>query len=122
MPKDIVTIQIKDLRLRTYIGFNPDEQQKKQDVIVNVWIEYDAHQAMHSDNVSDGFNYKILTKKIIATVEEHRFNLLERMGKVIMQLIKQERQIISARLLIDKPHALRFADSVSVELNYTHDT
>ena len=33
-------INIKNLRLRTLIGFNPDEKVKKQDVVLNIEIKY----------------------------------------------------------------------------------
>ena len=32
------TINISNLRLRTYIGFNPEEKSKQQDVTVNAEI------------------------------------------------------------------------------------
>jgi len=37
-----VRVRIRNLRLRTYIGFNPDETEKKQDVVINVLFEYEA--------------------------------------------------------------------------------
>ena len=35
-------INITNLRLRTYIGFNPEEKSKQQDVVVNAEIRYRA--------------------------------------------------------------------------------
>jgi D-erythro-7,8-dihydroneopterin triphosphate epimerase len=32
------TINIHNLRLRTYIGFNPEELEKQQDVVINLEI------------------------------------------------------------------------------------
>ncbi|MFD1238523.1 dihydroneopterin aldolase, partial [Latilactobacillus sakei subsp. carnosus] len=51
MPNDVAQIQIKDLRLRTYIGFNDDEKANKQDVVINALIEYPAEQACLTDEV-----------------------------------------------------------------------
>jgi D-erythro-7,8-dihydroneopterin triphosphate epimerase len=34
------TINIRNLRLRTLIGFNPEEMVKKQDVVLNIEIHY----------------------------------------------------------------------------------
>ena len=64
------TIRIKNLRLRTYIGINEDEIINKQDVVVNVKIEYQADQATDTDNMDDALNYKVITKRIIHLVED----------------------------------------------------
>jgi len=114
----LATIHIKNLRLRTFIGFNEEEKTKKQDVIVNIILRYDATAAMASDSVEDACNYKVLTKKIIALVEQRSFNLLEKMAGDIIGLIATAEEVLQASVEIDKPHALRFADSVSVKMNY----
>ncbi len=117
MPQ-IATIRIKNLRLRTFIGFNEEEKTKKQDVIINIELRYDATLAKQSDSVADACNYKILTKKIIALVEEQAFDLLEKMAGDIIDLITDIGKIHYASVEIDKPHALRFADSVSIKMDY----
>ena len=33
-------INVRNLRLRTLIGFNPEERVKKQDVVLNIEIKY----------------------------------------------------------------------------------
>jgi D-erythro-7,8-dihydroneopterin triphosphate epimerase len=55
-------INISNLRLRTFIGFNPDEKTKQQDVIVNAEIHYRADSAFISDDQDDALNYKNITK------------------------------------------------------------
>jgi len=114
----IATISIKNLRLRTYIGFNEEEKTKKQDVIVNIQLRYDATAAAESDSVDDACNYKILTKQIIELVESKSFDLLEKMAGDIIALVAQADEVLEATVTIDKPHALRFADSVSVAMDY----
>ena len=114
----LATICIKNLRLRTYIGFNEEEKIKKQDVIVNLRLRYDAAAAAASDSVDDACNYKVLTKRIILLVEDKSFDLLEKMAADIIGLIAQSDKVLQATVEIDKPHALRFADSVSVEMEY----
>lgn len=115
---ETITIHIKNLRLRTYIGFNEEELIKKQDVVINIYIDYDASKPMQSDSVDNACNYKILTKKIIEQVESHRFKLLEKMASDIMAIIKKDKIIKQAIVEIDKPHALRFADSVSINYKW----
>jgi 2-amino-4-hydroxy-6-hydroxymethyldihydropteridine diphosphokinase len=108
-------IKVKNLLLRTYIGFNPDELTNKQDVIINYEIETDVpKRILESDDPSDILNYKIVTKKVIELVQEGRFNLLEVLTKKIVDLLLAEEKVNFARVEVDKPHALRFAESVSV--------
>lgn len=114
----IATIYIKNLRLRTFIGFNEEEKTKKQDVVVNISLRYDASAAAKSDSVEDACNYKVLTKQIISLVEQTSFDLLEKMAADIIALIARTDDVLEARVEIDKPHALRFADSVSVAMDY----
>ena len=117
----LATIRIKNLRLRTFIGFNEEEKIKKQDVIVNITLRYDAATAAANDSVQDACNYKILTKQIITLVEEKSFDLLEAMAADIINLIAKADKVLEASVEIDKPHALRFADSVSLTMDYKRD-
>ena len=111
----MATIFIKNLRLRTIIGIEETERTNKQDIIINVEIEVDTDQAAQSDNINDAFNYRTITKKIIQFVETSDFFLLEKLVDQILKLIMQEEQVFSATVEIDKPAALRFADSVSLK-------
>jgi D-erythro-7,8-dihydroneopterin triphosphate epimerase len=56
-------INIKNLRLRTYIGFNPEELQKQQDVVINAELHYPADLACETDDQENAVNYKVITKK-----------------------------------------------------------
>lgn len=111
------TINIENLRLRTFIGFNPDELVKQQDVVINALIEFDAAQPSLSDDENDTLNYKVITKAIIKHVEEGRFRLVEKLNADIVRIIMDHTQVLHTQVRVEKPHALRFADSVSVSLS-----
>lgn len=120
MHKIMAKIRVKNLLIRTYIGFNPDELINKQDVVINLEIETDIPlAALESDEPLNIFDYKIITKLIIALVQEGRFKLLEVLTKNILDLIMKSEQVKWARVEVDKPHALRFAESVSLEMEAT---
>ena len=110
-------IRIKELRLRTFIGFNPEEQEKLQDVVINVLIEYDAVKAARSDQPEEALNYKTVTKRIIRLVEENRFLLLEKLVHDVLNCAMEHPSVERAEVEVDKPHALRFADSVSLTMS-----
>ncbi|QJR79771.1 dihydroneopterin triphosphate 2'-epimerase [Alteromonas pelagimontana] len=111
------TIKIKNLRLRTYIGINEEEVRNKQDVVVNVTIHYDAHQATSTDDMGDALNYKVITKSIIKLVEDNRFSLLEKLTADVLAIAAEHAWVTYAQVEVDKPHALRFSDSVSLTLS-----
>ncbi len=111
-------INITNLRLRTYIGFNPEEQQKMQDVVINAEIHYPASNLCLEDTVEDALNYKVIAKKIIAHLEEGKFLLLEKLVSDVLAICYEHDWVSYAKVKIDKPHALRFADSVSLTLEY----
>lgn len=109
-------INIKNLRLRTYIGFNPEELQKQQDVVINAEIHYPADFAIETDNETDAVNYKNITKKMIKLVEDGQFKLLEKLAADLLDIANEHKSVSFAKVSVDKPHALRFADSVSITL------
>lgn len=113
---DEAEINISNLRLRTYIGFNPEETEKKQDVVINASIRYPATQACQSDSELQALDYKVITKAVIQLVESGRFKLLEKLTADVLELIMAYEQVSACRVSIEKPHALRFADSVSITL------
>ncbi len=112
----MATIHITDLHLRAIIGNNPWERDKKQDVIINITIDFDATKASKSDKLKDTVDYKALTKKIIKHVETSRYFLLERLAAKVLDIVLTVSVIEAATVRIDKPQALRFAKSVSVTL------
>ena len=112
------TINISNLRLRTFIGFNPEELDKKQDVVINIEIRYAISDAALEDHVHGALNYKTITKEVIRHVENGSFLLLEKLVADVLEICSSHRDVLSSRVTIDKPHALRFADSVSLSLEY----
>jgi D-erythro-7,8-dihydroneopterin triphosphate epimerase len=115
------TIHIRNLRLRTYIGFNPEELSKQQDVVINIEIRYAVPEQALRDEVAGALDYKILTKRVIRLVEDGRFLLLELLVAYVLGICSEHQGIVFSRVTIDKPHALRFADSVSLTLEYRAD-
>ena len=111
-------INIRNLRLRTLIGFNPEERLKKQDVVLNIEINYGIDEQVLNDSIEDALNYKVITKKVIKHVEQGQFLLLEKLVSDVLAICSEHPSVRSSKVTIDKPHALRFADSVSLTLEY----
>jgi D-erythro-7,8-dihydroneopterin triphosphate epimerase len=109
-------IRVKDLRLRTFIGIKEEEINNKQDVLINLTILYPANDAVRDNDIDHALNYRTITKAIIQHVEGNRFALLERLTQEILDLVMEQAAVRYAEVEVDKPHALRFAESVSITL------
>ena len=79
-------INIRNLRLRTLIGFNPEERVKKQDVVLNIEIKYSIDNEVLEDNVGGALNYKVITKRVIKHVEQGQFLLLEKLVSDVLAI------------------------------------
>lgn len=118
MARKVATIRIHNLRLRTFIGFNPDERVKKQDIVINAEIAYALADGVFEDTVEDALDYKTITKAIIELVEGGQFLLLEKLVGDVLAICTEDASVQRASVTIEKPHALRFADSVSLTLEH----
>ena len=112
----MAVIRIKNLLVRTIIGYNPEERVNRQDVLINLEIEVDVSGAIVSDHQDGIYDYKAINKSVIAFVSESKFYLLEKLTHEVLQLVMLDNRVTWAKVEIDKPHALRFSESVSIEL------
>jgi D-erythro-7,8-dihydroneopterin triphosphate epimerase len=108
-------VYIKNLRLRTIIGIFDWEREHQQEIILNIKIKFDDSLAAKSDDINDTIDYKKMKHKIMEKAENSSFYLIEKLSEFILDIIMEDPKVIAARLKLDKPHALRFADSVSIE-------
>lgn len=113
----LLNLEIKNLRLRTVIGIYDWERKNQQDIVINIKARFLAPDAMSSDDIADTYDYKQLTKAIIAYVEGSAFQLIEKLAAGILELVMSDLRVTQASVKVDKPFALRFADSVSIELS-----
>ena len=63
-------------------------------------------------------NYRTITKNIIQYVENNRFSLLEKLTQDVLDIARDHHWVTYAEVEIDKLHALRYADSVSMTLSW----
>jgi len=112
-------IQIKDLLLRAILGINEEERRNRQDVLINITLHADTRAAGRSDGIADAVNYRTLTKRIIALVEDSQFYLVEKLAAEIAALCLDDPRVEQADVQVEKPGALRFARSVGVEIQRT---
>jgi FolB domain-containing protein len=111
------TIRITDLMLRTIIGASDWERKTRQDILINFEITFDASRAAATDAIGDTVDYKRLKRRMIDEVERSSYHLLEALTARLLGLVMEDGRVLAAKVRIDKPGALRFAKSVSVEMS-----
>lgn len=114
-------ILIRDLRLRGIVGINDWEREKEQDIVINLTIFLDMSAAGATDRIDDALNYRTLTKAIIGYVETSRHYLVEALATAIARICIVEHGASRVRVRVEKPGALRFAESVGVEIERTQE-
>ena len=114
MPEDL--IHIRDLLLRGVIGINDWEREVRQDILINITLTADLSQAAASDDIEDTVNYRTVTKRVIEYVESQEPFTVENLASEIARICLQDSQVQKARVKVEKPGALRFAQSVGVEI------
>jgi FolB domain-containing protein len=112
-------IVIKNLKLRGIIGINDDERINEQDILINLVMYADTRPAAASDSISDAVNYRTITKHIIRHVEASSDFLVERLVSDIARIVLTDYDVERAIVRVEKPGALRFAESVGVEIDRT---
>ncbi|MBZ0110942.1 MAG: dihydroneopterin aldolase [Thermoanaerobaculia bacterium] len=106
---------VRNLLVRGILGINPDERTSRQDILINLEIFTDISAAAASDSIEDSLNYRSLTKAVIDHVESAQDLLVERLVTDVANLILREFPAQAVRVRIEKPGALRFAESVGIE-------
>lgn len=107
---------IKDLLARGIIGINDDERVKPQDIIINIELTADLRRAGETDDIADCVNYRTVAKKALVHAETSERFTVEALAADIAKLCLEEPGVLTARVRVEKPGAVRFAKSVGVEI------
>ncbi len=107
-------IFINDLRVETVIGVNDWERKTRQIVSIDLELSCDCKKASLSDAIKDTLNYKLVSKRVTAFVEESDFQLVETLAENIGRLLLDEFGCEWLRVRVNKGGALRGAQAVGV--------
>ena len=114
-------IEIRGLRLRCIIGFNPEERREKQDVVIDMVLFTDLRPGGVTDNPADILNYRTINKAVIKHVEASSYNTLEALATSIARVAIVDCGAPHLQVTVHKPGALRFTDDVLVTIERTTD-
>ena len=107
---------ITDLVARGIIGVNDWEREQPQDILINIVLFTDLHQAGQSDDIHDSVDYRSVAKKVLAHAETARRLTVEALAADLAQLCLEVARVEKVRVRVEKPGAVRFSRSVGVEI------
>ncbi|MDP6822547.1 MAG: dihydroneopterin aldolase [Dehalococcoidia bacterium] len=110
-------IHITGLRVSCIIGINDWERTTKQEVVIDITLHADLTKPGETDDIDDTVNYRDISKAVQAHVEASSYGLIEAMARNIATICLEPEAIVRADVSVQKPGALRGADSVGVEIS-----
>jgi len=105
---------IRELEIETIIGIYDWERKIKQKISINVDMATDIKKAANSDHIDDTLSYKTVAKRLIAFVEDSRYELVEALAENICDIIMNEFKVPWVRLELHKLGAVSGSKSVGV--------
>ena len=113
--KAIRHVFIRNLEVLAHIGIHGHEQGKLQPVRINVDLAVED-AAKIEDRLDQVVDYEAITKKIGAIVASGHINLAETFAERIAQACFEDARVKTARVRVEKLHALPGAESAGVEI------
>jgi FolB domain-containing protein len=112
---------IKNLVARGIIGLNEWERTKPQEILINIILFGDLHKAGETDNVEDSINYRTISKQAQLLAENCQSLTVEALASDIAASCLEVSGVTKVRVRVEKPGAVRFAESVGVEIERTNE-
>jgi len=110
------TVFIKDFIIEEIIGIHEHEKIKKQKIKFNVVLDIDQRTIPNEKNKNSIVNYEKITNKLEKLVKNKKYNFLESLAEDSFEEIFKDKRINSVEIKIEKPDAIKSADSVGVEV------
>ena len=110
------TVFIKDFIIQKIIGIHEHEKTKKQKIKFNIVVNVDQNTVPDEKNIKSIVDYEKITNKLENLVKNKKYNFLESLAEDSFKEIFEDKRINSIKINIEKPDAIKNADSVGVEV------
>lgn len=107
---------IRNLLARGIIGVNDWERKGVQDILINITLFTDTRRAARSDDINDCVNYSTVSKKVLAHAGTASRQTVEALADDLATLCLEQPGVQKVIVRVEKPGAVRFAESVGVEV------
>ena len=110
------TIFIKDFIIHEIIGIHDHEKTKKQKIKFNIVVDVNQNAVPDEKDIKSIVDYEKITNKLENLVKNKKYNFLESLAEDSFGEIFEDKRINSVKIKIEKPDAIKNADSVGVEV------
>ena len=110
------TVFIKDFIIQEIIGIHEHEKTKKQKIKFNVVVNVNQNTVPDEKDIKSIVDYEKITNKLENLVKNKKYNFLESLAEDSFKEIFEDKRINSVKIKIEKPDAIKNADSVGVEV------
>ena len=110
------SVFIKDFIIKEIIGIHEREKIKKQKIKFSIVIEVDQNTVPNEKDIRSIVDYEKITNKLENLAKKKKYNFLESLAEDSFKEIFKDRRINSITIKIEKPEAIKNADSVGVEI------
>jgi len=109
-------IFLRGLQIDTVIGIYDWERQIRQTVIIDLELATDIRRAAATDDIAHTLDYKAVSKRITAFVEQSTFFLVETLAERITGILLEEFSVPWVRLTLNKKGAISGATDVGIRI------
>jgi len=110
------TVFIKDFIIQEIIGIHEHEKTKKQKIKFNIVVKVNQNTVPDEKDIKSIIDYEKITNKLENLVKHKKYNFLESLAEDSFKEIFEDERINSVKIKIEKPDAIKNADSVGVEV------
>ena len=110
------TVFIKDFIIQEIIGIHEHEKTKKQKIKFNIVVDVNQNTVPDEKDIKNIVDYEKITNKLENVVKNKKYNFLESLAEDSFGEIFEDKRINSVKIKIEKPDAIKNADSVGVEV------
>jgi len=110
------TVFIKDFIVHEIIGIHDREKVKKQKIKFNIVIDVNQNTIPDEKDIRSIIDYEKIIVKIENLTKSTQYNFLESLAEDSFEEIFEDKRINSVKIKIEKPDAIKNADSVGVEV------
>jgi len=110
------TVFIKDFIIQEIIGIHEHEKTKKQKIKFNIVVNVNQNTVPDEKDIKSIVDYEKITNKLENLTKNKKYNFLESLAEDSFKEIFEDKRINSVKIKIEKPDAIKNADSVGVEV------
>jgi len=114
-------IFLRELTTEAVIGIFGWEREVKQTIAIDLEMSADIRRAARTDSINDTLNYKAVAKRVLAFVQESRYQLVETLAEEVARLVLTEFPVDWVRVTLHKPGAIRHSRDVGVIIERERD-